>query len=140
MPWLTILLASGPTSVTPVDSAVSSILGYIAGFGCLGYLVLALVFRWLVPGRTAERDRAQARADLENELARVLAEREAREARLIEDKKLSDEQRDEALKIAQEKMIPLLASFNDTARGLIPLLQEVVRNQEGGGHAPRRAR
>lgn len=123
MPWFGYLLAAGnPTSLTPVDAATTSILGYVSGFGILGYLVLALVFRWLVPGRTAERDRAQARADLEAELGRVLAE-----------KKHVEEQRDDALKFARDDLVPLLTSFTATTSALIPLLQEVVRSQESGG-------
>lgn len=131
MPWYAFLLTSGPTSVTPLDNAASSIIGYIGGFGVLGYLALALVFGWLKPGRTAERERAQARADLEAELTRVLAE-----------KKQAEAQRDEALKFARDDMVPLLSSFTATTTALIPLLQEVVRNQEaGGGHSgPRRVR
>jgi hypothetical protein len=149
LPWLALLLDPGPTSVSPVDGASSSIIGYIGGFGVLGYLVLALVFRWLVPGRTAERDRAQAREDLEKELARVLAdakqrdddakqretrlaaEARQREERLIAERQHAEDQRDEALKIARNELVPVLGSFTSTTGALIPLLQEVVRAQEG---------
>jgi hypothetical protein len=128
--WLAILLGSGPTSVTPVDSAAQSIIGYITGFGALGITSLALAFGWLKPGRTTERDREQARTeargDLEKELARVIAE-----------KRDIEEQRDAAQAFAQEQMVPLLTQFVATTAALIPLLQEIVREQErhGGGRS-----
>jgi hypothetical protein len=142
VPWLAVLIAAGnPTTVTPVDAVTSTIVGYIAGFGVLGYLVLALVFRWLVPGRTAEKDRQQARADLERENARLLEDHKRAEERWTAERAKLEEQRDEAAGIAVDRIVPLLSSFNDTARGLIPLLQEVVRNQEsGGGTSARRSR
>lgn len=130
MLWLALTASQNPTSVTPIDAAATSIIGYIASFGVLGYVTLALVFGWLKPGRAAERERTQARADLEAELARVLAE-----------KKEAEQQRDDALKFARDDLVPILTSFNATTTALIPLLQELVRSQEGGGHsAARRVR
>jgi hypothetical protein len=110
--WLAFVLQGGPASVTPVDSAASSIVGYITGFGALGIAALALASGWLVPKGTADR--------------------------LIKEKQQAEEQRDEALKIATHELVPLLTSFTATTSALIPLLQEVVRNQEGGGHGPAR--
>ena len=119
--WLALALTQGPgTAVTPVDAGTSSIVGYVLGYGPLGLIALALaylMFRgWrLVPPswepgiRTTAR--AEARADLERENARIITER------------------DDALKVAQQ-MIPLLTQFTATTAALIPLLQELVRNQE----------
>jgi type III secretory pathway component EscV len=126
--WLA-LISPGPTSVTPIDSAATSVIGYIGGFGILGYLVLALVFRWLVPGRTAEKDRANARADLEQQNTQLLERCEHAET-----------QRDEALQFTQVNLVPLLVNFNATMTALIPLLQELVRSQEGGSGDVRRRR
>ena len=120
MQWLAFALTGPGTSVTPVDAATSSITGYLLGFGPLG--IIALAVSWLLykgwrlmsPAREAvitESARAQARADLERENARIIAER------------------DDAMKVAQQ-MIPLLAQFTATTTALIPLLQELVRNQE----------
>lgn len=126
--WLA-LITSGPTSVTPIDSAATSVIGYIGGFGVLGYLVLALVFRWLVPGRTAEKDRANARTDLERQNTQLLERCEHAET-----------QRDEALQFTQVNLVPLLLNFNATMTALTPLLQELVRSQEGGSSDVRRRR
>jgi hypothetical protein len=122
--WLAWTLSQGPSSVTPVDNAASSIVGYITSFGVLGVVAVAFAFGWLKSGRATERDRAtarnEARADLEAELARTIARAEH-----------AEEQRDEALKMAQTQLVPLLGSFTSTTGALIPLLQEVVRAQEG---------
>ena len=120
MQWLAFALTGPGTSVTPVDAATSSITGYLLGFGPLG--IIALAVSWLLykgwrlmsPAREAaitESARAQARADLERENARIIAER------------------DDAMQVARQ-MIPLLAQFTATTTALIPLLQELVRNQE----------
>ena len=42
----------------------------------------------------------------------------------------AEAQRDEALKIAQEKMLPLLAAFTTATDALLPLLQWQVRERE----------
>lgn len=116
-------------AVTPVDAAGGSVVGYVLGFGPLGIIALALawlIFKgWrLVPpnadAANKETVRLEARADLLDERARVLAEKTRIEA-----------ERDEALKIAQTQIVPLLSTFTATTGALIPLLQEVVRNQEG---------
>jgi hypothetical protein len=127
--WLAFALTQGPgASVTPVDAATSSVVGYVLGYGPLGVIALALAYlffkgwRLMSPARetviTGE-GRAQARADLEKELDRVLAE-----------KRQAEEQRDEAVKMAQTQLVPLLVQFTATTTALIPLLQELVRNQE----------
>jgi hypothetical protein len=128
--WLAWTLSQGPgTSVTPVDSASSSVVGYLLGYGPIGVAALALAWltfkgwRLMSPAREdAIRTgaRAEARADLEKELARTIARAEH-----------AEDQRDEALRVARDQMVPLLSSFTSTTGALIPLLQEVVRAQEG---------
>ena len=131
MTWLAYMLTQAPgTSVSPIDSAGSSIVGYLLGFGPLGIMALAMGWlffkgwRLVSPAREAEITadaRAQARADLEKELARTLAE-----------KQHAEDQREEALKVAREQVAPLLIQFNGTVTALLPLLQELVRRREGG--------
>lgn len=148
MTWLAYMISGPVTSVTPIDAATGSIVGYIASFGVLGYVALALVFGWLKPGRAADRERTEARADLEKELAdaktreeRLIAEAREREDRLIAERKHAEEQRDDALRIARTELVPVLTSFKDATGALIPLLQAVVASQEGtGGHSARRVR
>ena len=131
MTWLAYMLTQAPgTSVSPIDSAGSSIVGYLLGFGPLGIMALAMGWlffkgwRLVSPAREAQITadaRAQARADLEKELARTLAE-----------KQHAEDQREEALKVAREQVAPLLIQFNGTVTALLPLLQELVRRREGG--------
>ena len=122
MTWLAVVAAQGPgASVTPVDAGTGSVLGYLFSYGPLGIWAGAmayLLFRgWRLappawePGIRASA-RAEGRADLERENARIIAER------------------DEALKVTHQ-LIPLLTQFTATTAALIPLLQELVRNQEG---------
>lgn len=117
---LALMTATGPTSVTPIDAAASDAISYVLGYGVLGIAAVLFVMRIIVP-RTALKD---ARADLERE-----------NERLILEKRQAEEQRDDALRIAQTQIVPMLTSFSSTTAALIPLLQELVRTQEvrGGG-------
>ena len=115
MPW-NVLLTAAADSNTPIDAAVSQILGY----GILGIVALALALRFLVPKGAVDDARGEARADLLKENERLAAKLDHAEA-----------QRDEALKVAQVELVPVLVQFTATTTALIPLLQEVVRNQEG---------
>lgn len=97
-------------------------------YGVLGLLVLAIFFGWVwakpaVDRVIAERDAA---------VSQLMAERD----RLIEERARAEQQRDAALAIAQDKIVPLLTSFVSTSQTLIPLLQEIVR--EGDHDRPRR--
>ena len=120
--WLTILLTTMPGSeVTPIGQATGDLVSYILGYGVLGVVAIAFAFRYIVPRGAVEA----ARADLIAELERVR-----------EEKAHAEEQRDEALKIAQTQLVPLLASFTATSSALLPLLQEVVRYREDYNRAP----
>jgi hypothetical protein len=125
--WLAMMLASGPgSSVTPIASAASDILSYILGYGVLGVVALAMAFRYLIPRSSHDAAIKAARADLLDELERVRAE-----------KVHAEQQRDEALRVAQTELVPLLSTFTAATTALLPLLQELVRHQEGErGHRP----
>jgi hypothetical protein len=112
MPWPT-SLALYVAAVTPDASAGNGteLLSLITAGLNLG--VLGIVF-WLFVGGHLHSDREVGRQD--DELNRVL-----------EDKRRAEEQRDEALRITHDEVVPILKSFVDTTTALIPLLQELVR-------------
>jgi hypothetical protein len=114
--WLA-LLASGGPSTNPVASATSDLVTYILGYGVLGVAVIAFAFRLIVPAKALN----DARRDLERENARLITERDKAEA-----------ERDAALKIAQDQLVPLLVSFTAASQSLLPLLQDLVAMREGG--------
>ena len=109
------------SSVTPVDNAASSIVGYVLSYGPLGIITLALAWLFykgwrLVSPSTAAADRETAREDL-------IAERD----RVIVEKQQAEDQRDEALTVARDQIGPMLSSFVAATGTLIPLLQEIIR-------------
>ena len=124
MPWPS-LLAVYAASVSPVDSATGSVVGYILGFGPIGIIALAFAFRFIVPRSAVDEAKEQARRDLVEENKRLIAE-----------KTHAEESRDDALRIAQEQVVPLLVTFNATVAALLPLLQELVSRREGNGRGP----
>jgi hypothetical protein len=113
--WVTI----AGSSVGPIDNAASSIVGYILSYGPLGIVVLAFAFRFIVPRGTVDEARKEARTDL-------IAERD----RLLEEKRDAEDQRDEALKVAREQVIPLLINFTSATQSLLPLLQGLITQHE----------
>lgn len=110
MSWLALLLASGPP-VTPVGTAATDLVTYILGYGVLGVAAIAFAFRLIVPAKAID----DARRDLERE-----------NARLIEQNLQLARERDAAVKIAQDQLVPLLVSFTAATQSLLPLLQELV--------------
>lgn len=123
---LSVHIALGTASVTPIDSASDSVVGYVLGFGPLGLVVLALawlLFRgWrLVSPEAAAAIREEGRKDL-------VAERD----RLIAEKHAAEQQRDEAAKVASD-LAPLLSSFIASTGALIPILQGIIAGRRGGG-------
>ena len=129
MLWLPLLadsvtaIAGGASSITPIGAATSSITDYIIGFGPLG--IMALAFGWvlykglLVPAARADAEREKARTDLLEENKRLIAE-----------KTRAEEQRDAALHIAQDQLVPLLINFTSATQSLLPLLQQLVSIRE----------
>lgn len=108
-------------AVTPADSAAGNLVTYILGYGVLGIVAVAFAFRFIVPARSADKERDQARADLIEENRRLLARAEKAETQLAESQRA-----------AQEQFIPLLGSFTAATQSLIPLLQAQVRYREAG--------
>jgi hypothetical protein len=120
MLWAAIMALNMSSSVSPVDAATGSIVGYVLGFGPIGIIALAFAFRFIVPKSAVDEAKDQARADLVEENKRLIAE-----------KQHAEESRDDALRIAQVQIVPLLVSFNATVAALLPLLQELVSRREG---------
>lgn len=85
-------------------------------YGVLGLFVVAVLMGWVWAKPAVDR---------------LIAERD----RLIVEKQKAEEQRDAAIAIAQDKLVPLLTTFVSTTQTLIPLLQEIVRD---GGDDRRR--
>lgn len=80
-------------------------------YGVLGLVVIAILAGWLWPKPAVDR---------------LLAERD----RLIVEKQKVEEQRDAAITIAQDRIVPLLSSFVSTTQTLIPLLQQTIREND----------
>lgn len=126
MQWLALPFAD--PSVTPVDSAAASVVGYVLSYGPVGLCALTLawlMFRgWrLVPQDFEARIRADARTEARADL---MAERD----RVIAEKQQAQEQRDEALAVARDQLTPLLISFTSSTQALMPLLQTLVGQRD----------
>lgn len=120
MPWLP-YIAVLATSVTPLGSATGDIVTYLLSFGPLGVGAVLFGLGYIVPKPVKDSAVAAARSDLV-----------AENARLIVEKDHIAEQRDEALKLASDQLVPMLVSFTAATQSLLPLLQELVRNRERG--------
>lgn len=110
------------------DPGVSAELTPFLNLGVLGLLTLAIFMGWVWARPAVEKVVAEKDASI----GRLEAERD----RLIAEKTKAEEQRDAAISIAQDKIVPLLTTFVGTTQTLIPLLQEIVR--EGTDDRPRR--
>lgn len=95
-------------------------------YGVLGLAFLGILLGWIWAKPSVERVLAEKDASIE----RLQAERD----RLIAEKTRAEEQRDAAIAIAQDRIVPLLTSFVSTTQTLIPLLQEVVRESDDRRH------
>jgi hypothetical protein len=91
------------------ESGVPSEIAPYLNYGVLGLFVVAIIMGWVWAKPAVDR---------------LIAERD----RLILEKQRAEEQRDAALSIAQEQIVPLLTTFVTTTQTLIPLLQEIVRD------------
>ena len=114
------LAALATVTETPVGTATTDLVTYITSFGVLGLVALAFFARRIVPASMVKEAREEARADIKAELDRTIAEKHA-----------AEEQRDEALRIAQSQLVPLLIQFTSATQSLLPLLQELVSRREG---------
>lgn len=139
MSWLPILAASlsygvlpglvATSNISPVGSAASDILTYILGFGPLGVGVVLYTLRVIVPGKAVDEAREQARTDLIEENRRLVAEKDA-----------AVRKADDALKFAQDQLVPLLLAFNASVSSLLPVLQRLAAYQEDRPATRRRGR
>lgn len=128
------IAAAASSEVTPVDSAVSSITGYILSYGVLGIAALAMGWLWfkgwrLVSPKAEEAAKAAEAAARTAARADLIAERD----RLLADKREIERERDEALRVARDQLIPLLVNFTSATQSLLPLLQALIRQAGGGG-------
>ena len=122
--WVGFTSAAG--SGTDLTQEITPFLNY----GVLGLLVLAIFFGWVWPRPSVDRVVEEKEASI----VRLAAERD----RLIEERARAEQQRDAALAIAQDKIVPLLTSFVSTSQTLIPLLQEIVREGSSDDRPRRR--
>jgi hypothetical protein len=100
----------------------------------LNYGVLGLVLIGAITGLIHFRptvDRMLAGKD------EVLAAKDEALSRAIEAQSRAEAQRDAAIAIAQEQIVPLLTTFVTTTQTLIPLLQEIVREGTDDHRRPR---
>lgn len=117
---LLVFAAGVPDSVTPADTASSSLTTYFLGYGPLGIAVLAMAWlsykgwRLVSPSREAAI-RKSAREDLVSERDRLIAEN-----RLIR------RQLDDAMRIARDQLMPLLVNFTAATQSLLPILQSLA--------------
>lgn len=96
------------------------------GVAAFGWLLLR-GYRLMSPKAQVEL-RDEARADVVGERDRITADKQAQLDRVLAEKQATERQRDEALQVGREQLVPLLSQFNGTMSALIPLLQEIVRD------------
>jgi hypothetical protein len=111
------------SSVSPLGAASGDIVTYILGYGVVGVGAVLFALGYIVPKPVKDSAVAAARAD-------VVAENERLRTALAR----AEEQRDDALRVARDTVVPLLTTFNATVASLLPILQDVVREQEDRGH------
>lgn len=141
MLWVTLsslhvlpLLAGELPGVAP-DSGSPSLYTYAFGWGplgvfalCMGYLLLRR-WRFISPAqedKARESARTEGRADLIADRDRLVAEN----TRLLAENRVIADQRDDALRIAREQLMPLLVQFTAATQSLLPILQGLV--SQGG--------
>lgn len=103
------------------DSGLPDAIAPWANFGVLGLLILAIFFGWIWAKPAVDA----LRTGKDEAIANLIAERD----RLIQERDDAEAQRDAAIAIAQDKIVPLLISFTTTAGTLIPLLQDLVQER-----------
>jgi hypothetical protein len=134
-----IAIAAGGPASTPIGSASGDLVSYILGYGVLGIGVLAIMFRLLVPYWVMKESRDQAEARYqeaktfwENQMRDARADWEAQLGRVLQEKQHAMDQRDAAMSLAQDRIVPLLTSFVAVSESLIPFMQSQVRDRGRG--------
>lgn len=102
------------------DSVPQELAPYL-NYGTLGLLVVAIFFGWVWAKPSVDR----VLAAKDEAILRLVEERD----RLITERDQAEEQAAAAVAIAQEKLVPLLVTFTSITQTLIPLLQEIVREE-----------
>lgn len=110
---------AGLSAATSGSTSLPAEITPFLNLGVLGLLVIAIFFGWVWAKPSVEKVTDEKNASI----ARLEAERD----RLLAEKSKAETQRDEAISIAQDRIVPLLVTFVSTTQTLIPLLQEVVR-------------
>lgn len=125
-----LLLNGGPSgNLTPADSAASSALTYWFSFGAVAVIAFVQFYLYTWPGKLTQKARDEARADLEKELARIIAEKDATKAELTEEQRFT-----------RTDLVPLLSQFTSVSSALIPLLQAQIAQSRGGDDEHRERR
>ena len=116
MPWtyLAVMLPLAEAT-SPIGTASGDIVTYILGFGPLGIGIVLYTLGIIVPGKAVKDAIAASRADLLEENKRLIAEKEK-----------ADAERLAALAVANDKLVPIVASFVATSGSLIPIMQDLV--------------
>lgn len=127
------------------SESVTTVLSIVVGSLNLG--LAGVVIYWFFSGRLHsddEMDRITAAHSSEMDRVvtahAVVVERlTAENQRLINEKGRAEEQRDDALKLAQSQ-VPIMQNFTAIAGNLLPILQELTRYRAEDGPPPARRR
>jgi hypothetical protein len=122
----------GTDAPSPTDP-----LQLLVAYGPLG-IMLAVVVTLLIKGLIFSKPQVDAMRsdwaiavkqmtdDCAATLAQVRADGAQRERLLREDLQRVEQQREDALEVVQDRVLPLLASFTATTQALLPLLQAAI--------------
>lgn len=107
--------------VDQTQNPLNPILYYLLNYGVLAIVVIGIAFGFVVPKPSVDKQVVDASAA-------VQAAQDERD-RALADKVKAEAQRDEAMQIAQEKIVPLLTTFVATVQTLLPILQSMAQRQ-----------
>jgi hypothetical protein len=136
------LLTEGtPGPASSIDSAGSGIVTYLLGWGPLGIALVAVTWALIKGYRLVGPDaaiamREEGRADLIAERDRIITDRTAERDRLVAEKREAERERDDALRVTRDQLIPLLINFTAATQSLLPILQGLAsqgQRQRGEG-------
>jgi hypothetical protein len=139
VPWAASLAAETPAITAPeVFQTVIAALN----LGVLGWMCLLFVKGHLHSDGEVDRLTAAHEVEMNRVVtahAVVVQRLTAENQRLINEKARIEDQRDDALKLAQAQ-VPILQNFTAVASNLLPVLQELTRYREASPAPRRRAR
>lgn len=105
-----------------VDPALDPLLSY----GPLGVIFVACFVAFIGGMIYSKKQVDGMRVDWAETLKLIREDSASREALLREDLKRVEKQREAAMDVIQDKMLPLLGSFTATTQALLPLLQAAI--------------